>query len=147
MKKLILLFLAFLFNIGLSAQDLPDPPCDAKFFDSVQNSIGTDATYIQGMGGTTIKGRLSGGSFPLTLNKGVLYRFTIGNSELSEVDVIVSLYYEFDKKLIKQQKVAPGMIANFEYNCDLTGRYNIRPTYNKKGKNCHAIILSMVKTE
>ena len=143
MKKTIFLLSVSLFSIGLSAQN----PCDAKLSDRTQANIGKDATYIQGMTGSEGTGRLEGGSFSMTLNEGVLYRFTTGSSELSQVDVIVNLYYGFDKKFIKQQKVEPGKFANFEYRCEKTGTYVIRLSFKETGKSCVQILLSKVSKE
>ena len=122
-------------------------PCDAKLTDRTIANAGKDATYIQGMMATEKGDRLEGSSFSMTLNEGVVYRFTTGSSELSQVDVIVNLYYGFDKKLIKQQKVEPGKYGNFEYSCENTGKYAIRLSYKEKGKSCVQILLSKVGRE
>ena len=140
MKRIMFLLSVIFFSLGLYAQN----PCDAKLTDRTRSNIGKDATYIQGMMGSETGTRLEGGSFSLALNEGVLYRFTTGSSELTQVDVIVNLYYGFDKKLIKQQVVTPGKTSNFEYLCDKTGKYSIRLSFKEKGKSCVQVLLSKV---
>lgn len=129
----------------LSLVSIAQNPDDAKLHDKLKANIGNDAEYIQSMYGTEKGDRLEGGAFSMNLVAGVLYRFTMGTSASSEVDVYVNLYLGYDKMFIKQQRVEPGKVASFEYRCEKTGDYAIRLTFKEKGKSYTEIILSKVK--
>ncbi len=143
----MLLFMAFLFSPGLFAQT----PCDLEVDDSLLFNMGPDnrdpdLTFIQAMPGTNTGDKLHNSSFSMTLNKGVLYRFTSTNSKFSEVDYTIGLYHKSDgnRELIKQHRLSPGTIKNFEYDCELSGDYSLKVSPDKAGRGCQMTILSKV---
>jgi hypothetical protein len=140
MKKM---YVFVIFNLVL-ANLLSQNPCDARLFDDVRASVGENATYVYGMTSTENGKRLGYGAFTMCLNEGILYRFTAGNSKLSEVDETISLFFGDDKNPLLQKTVKAGEILNFEFNCTKSGKYKIRLSYKKPGKSCSSIILSKV---
>lgn len=141
MKKITFILIIYLYVGKLNCQD----PCDAKLFDRVRENVGENAKYIYGMTSTENGSRLGYGAFSMCLNKDIIYQFTAGSSEHSQVEETISLYLMEDKNPILQKILKPGEIINFIYNCPKTGKYVIRLSYKKKGKSCTNIILSKVE--
>lgn len=140
MNKIILSLIFNLVLVNLFSQN----PCDARLFDDVRASVGENATYVYGMTSTENGKRLGYGAFTMFLNEGILYRFTAGNSKLSEVDETISLSLDNSENVLLQQTVKPGEIQSFEFNCTKKGKYIIRLSYKKPGKSCSSIILSKI---
>ena len=131
-------------NMYLIAQN----PMDERLYDKVKSEIGEDAKELYACGGSKQNERLFGGVCSITLNKGLRYRFTCGNSDKSSGAVTIMLSFKeaekMEEKKIESIKVDRAEVDNFEFLCDKTGRYSLSSSFDKEGYGYEVTIISQV---
>ena len=164
MKKIIILLFALMTAGIVFAQDKPD----VRLLDKVKAQVGKDTEQLVSSSATS-GGNVRGTTYVVlptkkgymymsgstgrstTLNSGVTYRFTIGNSEQSAGALTFRLRMSETKNekefLIKSMEVKSGDISSFDFPCTRTAIYNYDYSFDVEGKYQSATVISKVKSE
>ena len=144
MKKNIILLLAIglLFHLGLFSQ------CNQQLVEQAAKKAGTDAIYIRDfkvkLTSGTIENPSPVGKFPVYLNEGVTYRFTLENAsdypgfavlQLSRKDKTLGSTYDFDHK---------KDLEKFDFFCPQSATYQVLISFSQGQPGCVAAVMSMV---
>lgn len=137
-----LLVIGILFPFRLNAQ------CNQQLVEQAAKKAGTDAIYIRDfkvkLTSGTMENPVPVGRFPVYLNEGVTYRFTLENAsdypgfailELSRKDKTLGSTYDFDNKKDLQK---------FDFNCPQSATYQVLISFSKGQPGCVAGVMSMV---
>ncbi len=142
-KKALWLYCVFLM-LGIAAY----PQCNQRLVEQSAELAGSDAIYLR-----DFKVKLSGGNmenpsptgkYPVYLNKGVTYRFTVANANEFEGKAIVELAkrgqvysgnYNFESK---------EYLNSFDLECTQSSTYQLLVNFGEEKEGCAAIVMSMV---
>jgi hypothetical protein len=122
--------------------------CNHHLVDIAAGLAGADAIYIREFKVKLSKGTMDEpsptGKFPLYLNKGVQYRFTIANAREYDGKAIV----ELDRR---DQRYAGNFDFNnsvysssFDFTCDKSATYQLLINYGSGKEGCSAVVMNMV---
>lgn len=122
--------------------------CNQTLVDKAAAKAGPDAIYIRDFKVKLSEGSMENpspvGRFPVYLNEGVNYRFTIANDEKSDAFAILQLVrrdktlgstYNFDTETDLQQ---------FDIICEESTTYQVLISFNEGNPGCAAAVLSII---
>jgi hypothetical protein len=122
--------------------------CDQTLVDKAAMEAGPEAIYIR-----DFKVKLSGGSmenpspvgrFPVYLNKGINYRFTIASDESRDAFAILQLIRR-DNLLGSTYNFDTGTdLQKFDMLCEESATYQVLVSFNEGQPGCAAAVLSMI---
>jgi hypothetical protein len=140
---------AFWFALCIMACTLPaKAQCNHRLVEVAAEMAGADAIYIREFKVKLSKGTMDEpsptGKFPVYLNKGVKYRFTIANAQEYLGKAIVEITrrgqqyagnYDFENSLY---------LSSFEFLCYKSATYQLLIHYGADKQGCSAIVMNMV---
>jgi hypothetical protein len=122
--------------------------CNQHLVEIAAEQAGTDAIYIRDFKVKLSVGNMDNpsptGKFPVFLNKGVNYRFTVANAEEFQGKAIVEIVrrgqtytgnYNFDTKNYQN---------SFDFECPQSSTYQILINFGEGKEGCAALVMSMV---
>ena len=142
-KKAVWLLIVLLFTgYTLKAQ------CNNQLVEKAAEQAGADAIYIRDFKVKLSEGTMDEpsptGKFPVYLNKGVTYRFSIANAkeftgraivEIARRDQVYAGNYNFENKLYSK---------TFDFVCDRSTTYQVMINYGEGQEGCSAVVMAMV---
>lgn len=142
-KRAVWLITCFLF-IGATVM----AQCNQSLVEKAAQKAGSDAVYIRDFKVKLSEGTMDEpsptGKFPVYLNKGVVYRFSVANAiefsgkafvEISRRDQVYAGNYDFTTKIYSE---------TFDFVCDRSTTYQVLINYGDGKEGCSAIVMSMV---
>lgn len=140
--KIYLSLLALLVPLLLQAQ------CNQQLVDKAAELAGTDAIYLRDFKVKLSEGNMDNptptGKFPIYLNKGVNYRFTIANAVEFEGKAFIELSRRSQLYAENKPTDDGGYINSFDFPCYRSGTYQLLLNFGTGKAGCAAIVMSMV---
>ena len=137
-------FGAFLLVCNLSAF----AQCNHRLVEIAANEAGADAIYIREFKVKLSKGTMDEpsptGKFPVFLNKGVQYRFTVANAQEYNGQAIVEVTRRGQQYAGNYDFNNDSYSSSFDFFCDRSSTYQILINYGADKEGCSAIVMSMV---
>lgn len=122
--------------------------CNHRLVEIAAEKAGADAIYIREFKVRLSKGTMDEpsptGKFPVYLNKGVQYRFTVANAQEYAGKAIVEITrrgqqyagnYDFGKN---------EYTSSFDFLCDKSATYQLLINYGADKEGCSAVVMNMV---
>lgn len=122
--------------------------CNHRLVEIAAGLAGADAIYIREFKVKLSKGTMDEpsptGKFPIYLNKGVQYRFTIANAqeydgkayvELTRRDQQYAGNFDFNDSVYS---------SSFDFTCDKSATYQLLINYGSGKEGCSAVVMNMV---
>jgi hypothetical protein len=122
--------------------------CNYKLVEKAAQQAGSDAVYIRDFKVKLSQGTMDEpsptGKFPVYLNKGVIYRFSVANAEefngramveIMRRDQVYAGNYDFNNKIYSE---------TFDFICDRSSTYQILINYGEGKEGCSAVVMAMV---
>ncbi len=122
--------------------------CNHRLVEIAANEAGADAIYIREYKVKLSKGTMDEpsptGKFPVFLNKGVQYRFTVANAREYEGQAIVEVTRRGQQYAGNYNFNNYTYSSSFDFLCDRSSTYQILINYGAGKEGCSAIVMSMV---
>jgi hypothetical protein len=122
--------------------------CNNRLVEKAARQAGSDAVYIRDFKVKLSQGTMDEpaptGKFPVYLNKGVVYRFSVANAEeftgkaiveITRRDQVYAGNYDFTQKVYSE---------SFDFTCDRSSTYQILINYGVGKEGCSVVVMSMV---
>lgn len=122
--------------------------CNHRLVEIAAENAGADAVFLRDFKVKLSKGTMDEpsptGKFPVFLNKGVMYRFTVADAEEYEGRAIVEIRrrgqlfagnYDFNSNIYS---------SSFDFKCERSSTYQILINYGAGKEGCTAVVMSMV---
>jgi hypothetical protein len=122
--------------------------CDQTLVDKAAMNAGPEAIYIRDFKVKLSEGTMENpspvGHFPVYLNEGIKYRFTIANDERKDAFAILQLLRR-DKILGSTYNYETEIdLQKFDIICEESATYQILISFNEGQPGCAAAVLSMI---
>lgn len=142
-KKAFWLGIMFL-TYALSAQ----AQCNHRLVEIAAEKAGADAIYIREFKVKLSKGTMDEpsptGKFPVYLNEGIQYRFTIANAEEYGGKAIVEVRRRGQLYAGNYDFNPDSYSSSFDFMCERSSTYQILINYGGGKEGCSAVVMSMV---
>lgn len=144
-----MIFKAFWFGVCLIVCTLPAiTQCNHRLVEIAAEMAGADAIYIREFKVKLSKGTMDEpsptGKFPVYLNKGVQYRFTVANAQEYQGKAIVEITRRGQQYAGNYDFKDTIYGSSFEFLCYKSATYQLLVNYGADKEGCSAIVMNMV---
>lgn len=124
------------------------PQCNQQLVEKAAGMAGTDAIYLRDFKVKLSEGNMDEpaptGKFPVFLNKGVNYRFTVANATEFEGRAYLELSRR-GQSYIDNMNPETGQYQNsFDFSCPRSGTYQLLLNFGSGNAGCAAVVMSMI---
>jgi hypothetical protein len=140
---------AFWFGVYLIICTLPaKTQCNHRLVEIAAEMAGADAIYIREFKVKLSKGTMDEpsptGKFPVYLNKGIQYRFTVANAQEYQGKAIVEITRRGQQYAGNYDFENNSYASSFEFLCYKSATYQLLINYGADKEGCSAIVMNMV---
>ncbi len=141
-RNIWLTIISLLISISVHSQ------CNQRLVDIAAEQAGSNAIYIRDFKVKLSKGSMDNpnptGKFPIYLNKGVKYRFTVANAGEFEGKAYIELMRRSQLYADNFSEQADEYINTFDFECPRSATYQLLLNFGMGREGCAAIVMSMV---
>ncbi len=122
--------------------------CNQQLVEKAAELAGTDAIYLRDFKVKLSEGNMDNptptGKFPVYLNKGVNYRFTIANAVEYEGKAYIELSRRSQNYADNKNTKDGNYVNSFDFPCHRSATYQLLLNFGTGEAGCAAIVMSMV---
>lgn len=138
----------WLLALFLLASALIKAQCGYLLVEKAAEEAGNDAIYIRDFKVKLSSGNMNEpsptGKFPVYLNKGIQYRFTIANAEEFAGKARVEITRKGQTYSGNFVEAENKLLTKFDFLCEKSASYQVLINFGENREGCSAIVMSMV---
>lgn len=122
--------------------------CNQHLVEIAAEQAGANAIYIRDFKVKLSKGDMKNptptGKFPVYLNKGVNYRFTVANASEYNGLAYVELMRRGQKYADNYLSTEEGYSTTFDFSCERSASYQLMLNFGAGSEGCAAVVMSLI---
>lgn len=120
--------------------------CNYQLVESAAQEAGSNTVYLRDfkvrLADASIDDPVPTGKFPVYLNKGVNYRFTVANSAENNGKALVDLIRR--GQVYAANYSTDGYATSFDFVCEKAATYQMQISFGEGGEGCAAVVMSLI---